>query len=307
MELSLDIRTLNAVAALTSVFTGAGLLIAWGTLPKRSSLAYWAAGYVLIATGFLLLWSRDILPAYLSILAGNLLLAAGSLIIVRGIERFLDIAAPRWPLLLVLAGTAIALIYYLYVQPSMLHRIVIVTVVFGVAGFVGSWRLFSNLHPSTRFVQVCVGVLAGIHGIVMICRVVASLVWRPGPDFFMPSAITTVSFLDYLLLLPCIGFGLLSMVYKRLNWQLRIEIALREESENALLITKRNLENAIAEIKTLKGIIPICSVCKSIRDDRGLWEQLEDYICTHSDAEFSHGICPDCAREMYPDLSLGDT
>ena len=57
---------------------------------------------------------------------------------------------------------------------------------------------------------------------------------------------------------------------------------------------------ALAEIKTLQGIIPICSYCKKIRDDEGSWTQLEAYITMHTDAMLSHGMCSDCAKKMYP-------
>ena len=54
------------------------------------------------------------------------------------------------------------------------------------------------------------------------------------------------------------------------------------------------------EIQELKGILPICSYCKKIRNDSGEWEVLEHYISGHSEAKFSHGMCPDCAKEHYP-------
>lgn len=66
------------------------------------------------------------------------------------------------------------------------------------------------------------------------------------------------------------------------------------------------LEEALSEIKTLKGIIPICSYCKKIRDDQGYWNQIESYIHEHSDAVFSHSICQECAKKHYPDLDLYD-
>jgi PAS domain S-box-containing protein len=69
------------------------------------------------------------------------------------------------------------------------------------------------------------------------------------------------------------------------------------ERENIIL----QLQKALMEVKTLNGLLPICSSCKKIRNDEGYWEQLEVYIRDHSEAEFSHGICPDCARELYPD------
>jgi len=62
------------------------------------------------------------------------------------------------------------------------------------------------------------------------------------------------------------------------------------------------LQEAVSNINTLSGLLPICSHCKKIRDDQGYWNQLESYIHKHSQAKFSHGICPDCAAELYPDL-----
>jgi CheY-like chemotaxis protein len=58
------------------------------------------------------------------------------------------------------------------------------------------------------------------------------------------------------------------------------------------------LQEALANIKTLRGMVPICSSCKKIRDDKGFWEQLEAYITQHSEAVFSHGYCPECAAQM---------
>jgi PAS domain S-box-containing protein len=65
----------------------------------------------------------------------------------------------------------------------------------------------------------------------------------------------------------------------------------------------RSLEEARANIKILSGLLPICASCKKIRDEKGAWEQMERYIHTHSEAEFSHGICPDCMHKLYPEYS----
>ena len=61
------------------------------------------------------------------------------------------------------------------------------------------------------------------------------------------------------------------------------------------------LQNALGEVKTLKGFIPICASCKRVRDDVGYWEQIETYISNRSEAEFSHGICPECMEKLYPE------
>jgi len=60
------------------------------------------------------------------------------------------------------------------------------------------------------------------------------------------------------------------------------------------------LQQTLAEIKTLKGFIPICSGCKKIRDDKGFWNQIESYIQKHADVKFSHGLCPDCIKKYFP-------
>jgi hypothetical protein len=75
----------------------------------------------------------------------------------------------------------------------------------------------------------------------------------------------------------------------------------RSEEERERLLRER--ENTIAEVKVLSGLLPICSSCKKIRDDTGYWNQIESYIRTHSQAEFSHGLCPDCMEKIYPGMA----
>jgi GAF domain-containing protein len=79
-------------------------------------------------------------------------------------------------------------------------------------------------------------------------------------------------------------------------------IALANSRYLDLLIEKnRELERAMSEIKTLKGIVPICMHCKGIRDDKGYWNKLEKYISEHSEAQLSHGICEKCLDKYYPE------
>jgi DNA repair exonuclease SbcCD ATPase subunit len=73
----------------------------------------------------------------------------------------------------------------------------------------------------------------------------------------------------------------------------------RAEKEREELI--KRLRDSLAEIKTLRGILPLCSFCKKVRDDRGYWEKVDVYIHKHSEADISHGICPECFKKHYPD------
>ena len=72
------------------------------------------------------------------------------------------------------------------------------------------------------------------------------------------------------------------------------------ENKNENLIAK--LQQALSQVKLLSGFLPICASCKKIRDDKGYWNQIESYITKHSEVEFSHGICPECAKKLYPNL-----
>ena len=76
--------------------------------------------------------------------------------------------------------------------------------------------------------------------------------------------------------------------------------------QKALELEKANqeLQASLDNVKTLRGLLPICSSCKKIRDDKGYWNQIESYISDHSDADFSHSICPDCVKKLYPELVL---
>lgn len=93
---------------------------------------------------------------------------------------------------------------------------------------------------------------------------------------------------------------------ERLNAELTFEISERKrvQKERERLIAE--LQAALANIKVLRGLLPICSHCKKIRDDAGLWHMVEIYVREHSDADFSHSICPECLNRMYPEFGRND-
>jgi len=81
----------------------------------------------------------------------------------------------------------------------------------------------------------------------------------------------------------------------RVKTHLELKLSLDAQKE----LVKR-LSKALADVKQLSGLLPICSHCKKVRDDKGYWNQVENYISAHSEAKFSHGICPDCVLAHYP-------
>lgn len=87
---------------------------------------------------------------------------------------------------------------------------------------------------------------------------------------------------------------------------LREERSMRKAREQELLLRTQELERALREVKVLRGLIPICAKCKRVRTETGDWQQLEGYIQDHSEAEFSHGVCQVCMKEVYPMYSKTD-
>lgn len=80
------------------------------------------------------------------------------------------------------------------------------------------------------------------------------------------------------------------------------DISDRKNAERALIEEKEKLKEALEKVKRLSGMLPICASCKKIRDDKGYWQRIESYISEHSEAAFSHGLCPKCAKKLYPEI-----
>ena len=102
---------------------------------------------------------------------------------------------------------------------------------------------------------------------------------------------------DYLSLI--LGYGIAAMLGSFIIYIAGHMLDKKDREQQELI---KSLQDALLEIKTLQGIVPICSFCKKIRDDKGFWNQVESYVSEHTDAQFSHGVCPDCRDEHYPEL-----
>ena len=78
--------------------------------------------------------------------------------------------------------------------------------------------------------------------------------------------------------------------------------SLRERFDNESRALIEQLEQALSEVKTLEGLLPICASCKKVRDDKGYWNQIEAYLQDRADARFTHSVCPECVQELYPEF-----
>ena len=97
-------------------------------------------------------------------------------------------------------------------------------------------------------------------------------------------------------------FNLIFLDLNKANNDLRREIDIRIKTQKEKETLIASLKQALEEISTLQGMLPICSICKNIRDDRGYWNCIESYFSEHSELVFSHGLCPDCAQKHYPEF-----
>ncbi len=102
-------------------------------------------------------------------------------------------------------------------------------------------------------------------------------------------------------------FGYVTKPFEETDLRVTLAIALykaRAEKERKELTLSR--QKALDEIKTLSGLIPICAACKKIRDDNGYWQAVEKYITERSNAQFTHGICPECVKKLYPGMDIDE-
>ncbi|MBN1489283.1 MAG: GAF domain-containing protein [Phycisphaerae bacterium] len=130
--------------------------------------------------------------------------------------------------------------------------------------------------------------------------------WKDNPDI----ELGMVSYLGFPLLWPDgVVFGTVCVLDSKANaysgrhQTLLQEIAGLIEADLQDLMQRYQLEKALTEVRTLRGLLPICMYCKKIRDDKNFWEQVDVYVEKHSEARFSHGLCPDCLRKHHPDVA----
>ena len=121
------------------------------------------------------------------------------------------------------------------------------------------------------------------------------------------SAYDMLFFLIFIILGYVLVFAGISSASQIISLKYNIQMKIKDlaerkrvEKEHEQIIA--DLQKAISEVKQLSGLLPICSSCKKIRNDQGYWEQIEAYILAHSEAEFTHGICPECTKKLYPEL-----
>ena len=276
----LDMRTTFVVVSMLGLVLLVCMIYVSQTRKTYPGFHYWTASAVLYFMGNSLLGLRGILPDFFSIVLANALVTATFWIIPYGLALFVQRRHPVWPYLLPVLVVAAWVSYFTYVSPDIRLRIMFLSVMFTVA----------TLYSIVLFKRYVPPFLNG-SSLLLTVTFSGGALWSTGrllytyffewdlTSFLSSSLMQSASIVIYCGLFTFVCFGLCVLNFQRLE---------------------HDLLEAKDEVKVLKGILPICSSCKKIRDDQGYWSQVESYIREHSDATFSHSICPDCLKKLYP-------
>ena len=276
----IDVPTLFIVSATIDIVLGAQLAYVYRTEKTYPGFRDWMLGAVFQATGFVLLVTRLVVPPFISSLCASALLVASAERFLRGVRRYGgqsgrgsvdEIAA--------YVVSAVAFAYFIFVDYRTSARVVVFSVCLGyiclkaavfcarhlVGAYRSEGRFLSVLFVLTVGVNVVRGVAAGLFP----ASVDAELLQRGTEE--------TLPLVAGIALVVCFAGTFLVINGKRL---------------------RLDLEAAYAQVRQLEGILPICMYCKKIRDNQNSWLKLERYLTEHSQAQFSHGICPECAQKV---------
>ena len=279
----LDIRSLSFISSIISLVLSVCMVYISLTRKTYNGFSQWTTASILYSFGMVLMSLRGILPDFISIIVANTFLMAGFVFIAYGLELFTDSTRRIWLFASLVTITIILCLFFTYYSPNVNARIIavstIIALVYGYSGCLVHIHIPRLIDDRNTFlvvlfiIQAMWNVLRVIHAVFIESNIT---------DYMQASGFYSLTVVVFFSGNIFIIIGLIVLNFQRVEFDLR---------------------TAMEEVKTLRGIIPICSSCKQIRDDQGIWNQIEAYISVHSEAEFSHSICPECMKKLYPELA----
>lgn len=280
--MNLDIRTLAVFGTVSSLIFFLWLYGIYRNQKSYSGFGYWTISSLLLFFSQILLSFRDLINDFFSIIISDILYLSAFILIKYGLNKFIDRNVNVTYQIGFLVFFLIPLVYYTYYQPNLEARIVLVFLLTAYYCFRISKLIYLNVSKVLNVKNYNLTILFLLFGIWQVFGVVSTLLNKSTVTDYMNSGITesldqifTASFF------MLVYFGLVNL--------------------NALKI-EQDLTSAKNEIETLEKFLPICANCKKIRDDKGYWENVEDYISHKTSSTMTHSICPDCTHELYPEL-----
>lgn len=292
----MDPKTLFIANMAVCLFLGLALLFFRNRQKTYPGFGLWVASTFLIAAGYLSSLIRLAGPVYLSIVLNNLLFSLGALTRLCGVARFLEERKLPSAICILVPLAEVAAVSYFYLADDWFAmRVFILTLVLCATALAASYLLLKNSMSRKNLLYRAMGWLCLGFAIVFMARALL-LLYDQTIDMFSPRLVQGAYGLAIMLIETAWVLGFLMMNSHRLEMELRT-------SQDSLGQTVAKLAKSLDEVKTLSGLLPICASCKKVRNDNGYWQQIEVYLTEHSDADFSHGICPECIRKLYPELS----
>lgn len=283
----IDIHTIAIILSLSNLMQVVALFIQYRGDKTHAGPGLWTLGAAALSLGFACNYLRDAPSvARMAIVGNNLLFLTGEMLLYVGVLRFLGRPVPRKMLLGVLGGVSVVILYFTFVNDSVPVRRVTISAALALVALLTAYVLIAYRPPVAATPSFFLALVFLAHSFFMISRALTPLSGPHVEAIFSSSTSQVAAYVSALISTTLWTFGFILLVNQRLN-------AERQE-------TIAELNGALEQIRTLRGILPICANCKKIRDDSGFWQQVEAYVSRHTEAEFSHGICPDCMESLYP-------
>jgi hypothetical protein len=283
--MNVDIRTIFVATTLGSFLVCLVMLIASRSYAGRiRGVRQWASAFGVSSAGWGLLALRGHVPELLSVVGGNGLITLALMLAYEALRKFNDLP-PRLVVVSAILALELGLLtFFTLVVPDLGSRAVIISATMVVLSSMCAWVVLRGPTCTKIFSHWLTGVGFLLVASLSLLRVTQLLaVGRALPNLFTVHPMQDVIYIGWPVETLLITFGFLLMCADR---------------------TTADLLDALSKVKTLSGLLPICASCKDVRDDRGYWQQIEVYIRDHSSAEFSHGICPECCKRLYPEYEL---
>ena len=297
----LEIRTLYFSVCAT-LFTLSACMVNYlysrKTFPGFRS---WTLASFLSALAVLLLGLRHLLPDFISIISSNTLAIIAMFFFYNGFKSFAgEKLNLQLHLVFIIVYSIVLFPTLTYLTPNLRARIIIASIASGgyflLCGLVHYRQVQQGFLKLNKLLMTTILLLVALRAFRAVYYFISS---NNISDLISSGGVAGVFILLLSMLSASFLIGLMQLNSQRLE---------EDNIKQNMLLRERGaeLEKALSEIKTLQGILPICSNCKSIRDDKGYWQKLEKFLEERSAAEFSHSICPECAKKLYPDLDIYD-
>jgi hypothetical protein len=287
-------RLLFAIVLIVSIFLSLTMIFFQSTRKTYPGFGRWTAGTCSMAAGFLFLSLRMVIPDFISIIAVAIALPLGQILFLSGAKRFLQESSLSVYWYGIVVASVIGHSYFTLIVDSAVWRSILVSAAVSIPNIVMSVLVYKHSRNGQSSFFLVISIVM-IMSVVFIIFRITGILLTPAYDLLSDSPVQMIYFVSVILMQIALTISFIMLNSERLERELY-------EADSALKKTVEDLQIALVEVKALGGLLPICANCKKIRDDGGYWHQLEAYISTHSEAEFSHGTCPECARKLYPEL-----